>query len=137
MRLDYVSVTFQCNQTTVSPYTLTFFLDSYQDLADLEEAVTSCSPEGAPVTQFDTSCFSGEYITGQIIGDDYFKKLHEARNDTAQVGRNTTDTTDRKRALPQQSNNGCDSISNDKRHSIVREDSCEPIANNHSLALVS
>jgi len=111
----------------------------YQDLTDLEEAVKSCSPKDSPsLTGFDTSCFSGEYVTGQSIGDDYFTKLHENRNDTAQTERNAIgESNDRKRPLPQQSNNGCDSISNDKRHGINREDSCEPIANNHSVGLVS
>ncbi len=35
----------------------------YQDLDDL---VAACQHDDAQVTEFDTSCFSGEYVTGDI-----------------------------------------------------------------------
>ena len=92
----------------------------YQDLEDLEEAVASSSyAKERTLTEFDTSCFSGKYVTGQKIGDAYFRELHELRNDEAQEKRRKADTAsengDRKRALPRQSNDGCESMSNDKR----------------------
>jgi len=34
------------------------------------------------VSQFDSSCFNGEYITGDI-GAEYLQKLEDARNDAA------------------------------------------------------
>ena len=57
----------------------------YQDLQDLEDSVTEVAPpENHLLKKFDTSCFSGIYVTGQTIDDPYFAKLHEQRNDTAQ-----------------------------------------------------
>jgi amidophosphoribosyltransferase len=74
------------------------------------------------VTKFDTSCFSGKYVTGEEIGDEYFSHLHELRNDKAQEERRGSATGetdskggDRKRPLPRQSNDGCEGMSNDKR----------------------
>ncbi|WP_321324107.1 amidophosphoribosyltransferase [Thiomicrorhabdus sp.] len=52
----------------------------YQDLEDLIEAV-SVGNENIP--KFDTSCFSGEYITGDI-SPEYLASLDTSRNDTAQ-----------------------------------------------------
>jgi len=52
----------------------------YQDLADLVAAATHKSnPE---ITHFDTSCFNGEYITGDI-SEDYLARLASSRNDVA------------------------------------------------------
>ena len=34
------------------------------------------------VSKFDTSCFNGEYVTGDI-DDDYLERLQQARNDSA------------------------------------------------------
>jgi amidophosphoribosyltransferase len=88
----------------------------YQDLADLEDAVASASSTDTPLTEFDTSCFSGKYVTGEKIGDDYFRELHELRNDEAQEKRRSgSEKNGRKRGLPQQSMDGCESMSNDKR----------------------
>ena len=49
----------------------------FQDLEDL----VSAAHEGNPrITQFDTSCFSGEYITGDV-DQDYLDHLEQARCD--------------------------------------------------------
>ena len=57
----------------------------YQDLQDLEDSVTEVAPpENNYLKKFDTSCFSGVYVTGEKIDDPYFTKLHEQRNDEAQ-----------------------------------------------------
>jgi len=51
----------------------------YQDLPDLIDAVSHYSSD---ISQFDTSCFSGEYITGDVTSD-YLIDLEKARNDSA------------------------------------------------------
>lgn len=50
----------------------------YQDLADLEAAVAG--PK-FPGKRFDSSCFSGEYVTG--IEPGYFERLRQLRSDDA------------------------------------------------------
>jgi amidophosphoribosyltransferase len=92
----------------------------YQDLEDLEYSVkVKASPE-QPLTLFDTSCFSGTYVTGEKIDDAYFTRLHDLRNDTAKRVRNgDADANDGEGAeqpvkKPQQSNDGCESMQNDK-----------------------
>ncbi len=54
----------------------------YQDLADLEEAVAG--PK-AKVTRFDSSCFSGEYVTE--VDPDYFDRIRALRSDEAKSSR--------------------------------------------------
>ena len=50
----------------------------YQDLEDLELAVAG--PK-FPGMRFDSSCFSGEYVTG--VEPDYFDELKRLRSDEA------------------------------------------------------
>ncbi len=52
----------------------------YQDIADLEDAVSGPKHK---MRDFDSSCFTGEYITG--IESGYFEKLEQARSDTAKL----------------------------------------------------
>ncbi|WP_101925076.1 amidophosphoribosyltransferase [Luteimonas rhizosphaerae] len=54
----------------------------YQDLADLESAV---SGPKFPGRVFDSSCFSGEYVTGIEAG--YFERLQQLRSDDAKKKR--------------------------------------------------
>ncbi len=54
----------------------------YQDLADLEAAVAG--PK-FPGRKFDSSCFSGEYVTG--IDPDYFERIKQLRSDEAKKKR--------------------------------------------------
>ena len=54
----------------------------YQDLEDLEDAVAG--PKNAGM-RFDTSCFSGEYVTG--VGEGYFEALEAQRSDEAKQKR--------------------------------------------------
>lgn len=110
----------------------------YQDLQDLEDSVRESAVKKPPISQFDTSCFSGIYVTGESIKDAYFDRLHEARNDGAKE--------QRKRGLdaegeglakkPMASHDGCESVSNDKR-SVNHETGagCEPL-NNKPVGLV-
>ena len=51
----------------------------YQTLDDLIDA---CRGGTCGVDEFDTSCFNGEYVTGDI-DDDYLNRLEQARNDSA------------------------------------------------------
>jgi amidophosphoribosyltransferase len=55
----------------------------YQGLQDLIDAVQRGNPG---IRQFDTSCFNGEYVTGDVHPD-YLERLSNHRNDTAKVGR--------------------------------------------------
>ena len=54
----------------------------YQDLEDLEAAVREGNPA---LTQFDSSCFNGEYVTG--IEPGYFQRIQQLRNDGAKQKR--------------------------------------------------
>lgn len=56
----------------------------YQDLEDLIAAVRKGNPT---IDQFDTSCFSNEYITGDVDAA-YLERIEELRNDAAQNSRN-------------------------------------------------
>ncbi|MGR8997565.1 MAG: amidophosphoribosyltransferase [Gammaproteobacteria bacterium] len=57
----------------------------YQDLGDLIEAVRKGNTD---IRHFDTSCFSKEYITGDI-DDAYLDRIEALRNDHAQTERNS------------------------------------------------
>lgn len=52
----------------------------YQELDDLIEA---CQEGNAGITRFDTSCFSGEYVTG--VEDGYLEDLQTRRSDLAKA----------------------------------------------------
>ena len=52
----------------------------YQDIADLEEAVSGPKRK---VAHFDSSCFTGEYVTG--VDEDYFVTLEHTRGDAAKA----------------------------------------------------
>jgi len=55
----------------------------YQDLADLVAAVRH---DNAKIEEFDTSCFSGEYVTGDVTPD-YLARLQAERSDEAKARR--------------------------------------------------
>ncbi len=54
----------------------------YQDLDDLIDAVRTGNPA---VGRFDTSCFNGEYVTGDV-GDDYLEALGSVRGSDRDEG---------------------------------------------------
>jgi amidophosphoribosyltransferase len=56
----------------------------YQDLDDLIAAVADGNEN---LTHFDTSCFSGEYVTG--LDSTYLSDLEFERSDTAKLQRRT------------------------------------------------
>jgi amidophosphoribosyltransferase len=53
----------------------------YQDLSDLVEATGGCSDH---VKEFDTSCFSGCYVTGDVTPE-YLQRLAEGREPLAKI----------------------------------------------------
>ena len=55
----------------------------YQDLHGLVRAVRHGN---SAITEFDTSCFSGEYVTGDVTPE-YLSDLESRRNDIAKQGR--------------------------------------------------
>ncbi len=55
----------------------------YQDLEDLEHAVRH---DNAKIENFDTSCFSGEYVTGDVTPE-YLARLQGERSDEAKQQR--------------------------------------------------
>ncbi len=54
----------------------------YQDLQDLVWAVQDGNED---LRHFDTSCFSGEYVTG--LDDSYLRQIEQARSDSAKAAR--------------------------------------------------
>ena len=55
----------------------------YQDLHGL---IRSVRHDNSSISKFDTSCFSGEYVTGDV-SDDYLRALENARSDAAKAQR--------------------------------------------------
>ena len=87
---------------------------------------------------FDTSCFSGEYVTGEKIGDEYFQKLYSLRNEAAKVEKNSTNSlasaasssTLIGQRSAQQSNDGCEPVSNDKSSAYAPGAGVDGLSNN-------
>ncbi len=69
----------------------------YQDLHGL---IRSVRHDNSRITEFDTSCFSGEYVTGDV-STDYLQKIEALRNDEAKSRRkakrkqNNSDSADK------------------------------------------
>jgi amidophosphoribosyltransferase len=61
----------------------------YQDLEDLKRAVRH---HDAQVTEFDTSCFSGQYVTGDVTAE-YLARLQAERSDQAKAQRSVAGRT--------------------------------------------
>lgn len=57
----------------------------YQDIDDL---INSAQRGNKKITKFDTSCFTGEYVTGDISAD-YLARVESIRNDSAKDGQNS------------------------------------------------
>ena len=60
----------------------------FQDMADLEEAVRRGNSR---LQRFDASCFTGEYVTGDIARH-YLERLARARCDTAKTRQGCADS---------------------------------------------
>lgn len=103
----------------------------YQDCHDLEESVRSLSSSDRPITTFDTSCFTGTYVTGEKIGDEYFNRIHKLRNDSAQELRRsgvTVPTETTTKSTPSGGGQGCESMHNDNRDVLAdAQKGCEAI----------
>ena len=59
----------------------------YQDLHGL---IRSVRHENSGISEFDTSCFSGEYVTGDVT-EEYLDELEQRRNDAAKEARKSDD----------------------------------------------
>jgi amidophosphoribosyltransferase len=57
----------------------------YQDLQDL---ISSVQYDNGEITEFDTSCFSGEYVTGEVTPE-YLRRIELGRSDEAKQARET------------------------------------------------
>ena len=89
----------------------------YQRLGDLEDSVREAGGLG-PGQDYESSCFSGRYVTGEDVGDEYFAKLHDLRNDGAKTAKRLSSTgagSGLGGGLPPGSHDGCENLSNDKR----------------------
>ncbi len=62
----------------------------YQDLQDLIDSASEGNPQ---ITEFDTSCFSKRYVTGDV-DDAYFKRLERLRSDDAKKSKNAAVTSE-------------------------------------------
>ena len=56
----------------------------YQDLNGL---IRSVRHDNSEITDFDTSCFSGKYVTGDVT-EEYLSQLEQSRSDHAKTMRN-------------------------------------------------
>jgi len=61
----------------------------YQDVDDLVEACRAGNPD---IKRFDTSCFTGDYVTGDVSAD-YLEHISVLRSDSAKQARHTDDDT--------------------------------------------
>jgi amidophosphoribosyltransferase len=68
----------------------------YQDLEDL---VAACRHDDSQVREFDTSCFSGEYVTGDVTPE-YLERVQLERSDEAKQRRNAGGRRSLLRAVP-------------------------------------
>jgi amidophosphoribosyltransferase len=59
----------------------------YQDLEDL---IHACVHDHSSIKEFDTSCFSGSYVTGDVTPE-YLARLQSERSDSAKASRRETD----------------------------------------------
>jgi len=55
----------------------------YQELDDL---IAACKHEDARIDEFDSSCFSGIYVTGDVTPE-YLERLQIERSDAAKLAR--------------------------------------------------
>lgn len=56
---------------------------------DLDELVKACQYDNGEIRDFDTSCFSGRYVTGDVTPE-YLARLERERNDGAKARREAT-----------------------------------------------
>jgi len=59
----------------------------YQDLQDL---IAACVHDHSSIKEFDTSCFSGNYVTGDVTPE-YLARLESERSDSAKATRRESD----------------------------------------------
>lgn len=95
----------------------------YQDCDDLEEAVRSSTRPDMPLPDFDTSCFTGKYVTGEEIGNEYFQRLFADRNSSAtEILKSNIES-----AAADEAKNECESVHNDTSVQGDGKKGCEAI----------
>jgi amidophosphoribosyltransferase len=102
----------------------------YQDLQDLEAAVSEAAT--FPIEKYETSCFSGEYVTGEKIGDCYFQNLFASRNQIEKQKKNSQQADSSSNTTPEKQfarGSGCESMNNDQRVMSRSDASCESLTN--------
>lgn len=98
----------------------------FQDCAELEDAVRESASPDLPLPDFDTSCFTGKYVTGEKIGDKYFQNLFMHRNESAKELRKSS-MNNLMAAAAAAGQGGCESVHNDKREPEDGQKGCEAI----------
>lgn len=94
----------------------------FQDTEDLEEAVRLSTKPNLPINAFDTSCFTGKYVTGEEIGSEYFQNLFRNRNESAkEIHKSNME------AAAAGSQHECESVHNDKTEREEAQKGCEAI----------
>lgn len=99
----------------------------YQGLEDLKDSVRESSSPDIPLQDFDASCFSGVYVTGETITDPYFAKIYRLRNESTKLLNNSN-----MNLLPGSKLNrtiSCESVSNDSSKGNSSSVACEAINN--------
>ena len=104
-------------------------------ISEKSNCVYSSFPSPPLPAAFDTSCFSGDYVTGEKMGDPYFTKLFDLRNDDAKQRKNDGKApVNGKKMTPRGSNDGCESVVNDTRTNKGNVgSSCEPLTNDGAV----
>lgn len=71
-------------------------------------------------------------MTGETIDSEYFQKLYNVRNEAAKQERNGMSSSASSSALTkgaQQSNDGCESVSNNKTGANIAGGACDGLSN--------
>jgi amidophosphoribosyltransferase len=86
----------------------------YQDLEDL---VTSVRYDNSDIDAFDTSCFSGQYVTGEVTAE-YLARLEAGRSDKAKSDREAR-RRDLEDDVGSEADDGSDDVSTDSPLGVV------------------
>jgi hypothetical protein len=66
-------------------------------------------------------------VTGETIGNEYFQRIHELRNDAAQEERRSGKVSEKEAPVPSGAQQGCESVHNDQRDETNVQKGCEAI----------
>ena len=85
---DHRSVDVRGQRIVPNDFVILLSPDDHTGFSDIEdtlrtELIEACREGNDAIRQFDTSCFSGEYVTG--VDDGYLEKLQFERSDQAKA----------------------------------------------------